>query len=544
MIPAPQPRQKRAEPDVDATGLRLVRELGRGGFGVTFLAEVMEPSLQAEFGAQEVALKIPRDPAAAMALRREILTMARIAEDLRGLPQENLVRFLGFLPFEGVISLVMELVRGGSLRARLGGIGHQRFLDADAAVGIADGVFAGLAMLHANRVVHRDIKPENILMNGDVPKIADLGISRIVQAGELVNTRAGTVFYMSPESLDGDCGPAADLWATGVTLYELIAGRLPFGSPQDPLMAVVRQIQKATFTPLRQARPAVSFAVAEAVERLLHRDPAQRFGSAAEARLALRPTTPTTSSVLRELSERERAGHAAATIEADLRAALAGEPASLDLMRALASFLARRLRHDEAVAVLEQVVSRSPESGEAWLDLSVAFRASGRAPEAHRAAERAVTIGVPPTREREARFTLKASATRLADRPGMVPPASAPPAERELADLRDRLNAGDPSVEHDLRALVARVPADGRVHQYLGEFLCRMMRPAEAIDALRAGAVAAPSFGPLHWSLGMVLQSEGRPSEAAQALQQALDLPIDANMRRNAEVLLKRLGLP
>jgi serine/threonine protein kinase len=96
----------------------------------------------------------------------------------------------------------MELVRGGSLRARVGGIGHQRALDTAAAVGIADGVLAGLAMLHAHRVVHRDIKPENILMDGDVPKIADLGISRIVQTGDLVNTRAGTVYYMRMSTHD------------------------------------------------------------------------------------------------------------------------------------------------------------------------------------------------------------------------------------------------------------------------------------------------------------------------------------------------------
>ena len=536
-----QDRQTLSDPE--ATGLRLVTELGRGGFGVTFLAEVVDPALQAEFGAREVALKIPRDPTAAMALRREILTMARIADDLRGLPQENLVRFLGFLPFEGVISLVIELVRGGSLRARLGGIGHQRPFDTAAAVSIADGVLAGLAMLHANRVVHRDIKPENILMNGDVPKIADLGISRIVQTGELVHTRAGTIFYMSPESLDGDCGPAADLWAAGVTLYELIAGQLPFGSPHDPLMAVARQVQKAEFAPLRKLRPDVPPAIAAAVARMLHRDPAQRFGSAVEARIALKPKTRAPSTLLYDLVRRERAGEPAATIEADLRAAVAHEPASVELMRALASFLARRLRHDETVAIWQQVVVRIPESGEAWLDLAVAFRAAGHAAEAHRAAERAVAIGVPPAREKEARFTLRASASGPND-PGAV--GAGPPgvSERDLAGLRDRLNAGDTSVEAGLRDLVARFPKDGRGHQYLGEFLCRVMRAAEALETLQNGVAAAPSFGPLHWSLGMVLQAEGRTTEAAEALRKALALPIDANMRRNAQLLLQRLETP
>jgi tetratricopeptide (TPR) repeat protein len=223
---------------------------------------------------------------------------------------------------------------------------------------------------------------------------------------------------------------------------------------------------------------------------------------------------------------------------------MARDPGSVEILRALGSFLARRLRHDEAVAILEQAVSCAPESGEAWLDLSLALRASGNPPEAHRAAERAVTIGVPPAREKEARFTLKASATGHSSRPAVVRPSASAAEERELADLRDRLNAGDPSVETDLRALVERFPGDGRVHQYLGEFLCRMMRAADAIEALEVGAGAAPDFGPLQWSLGMALQSEGRSAEAARALRQALGLPLDANMRRNAEVLLNRLAFP
>src|SRR3989304_3265029 len=87
---------------------------------------------------------------------------------------ENIVGYLGFEKFEGTLVMVMKYIKGGNLRKIIGGIGDRRRMQVNRAVRIARGVLKGLSIIHSKHIIHRDIKPENILMDGEVPKIADL----------------------------------------------------------------------------------------------------------------------------------------------------------------------------------------------------------------------------------------------------------------------------------------------------------------------------------------------------------------------------------
>jgi len=140
------------------------------------------------------------------------------------------------------LGLVMDFVAGGSLRERLRSAGTLAPAEAARLLGQ---VAAALAEAHSLGVVHRDVKPDNILLQmvdgrADV-RLTDFGIARVVDAAGLTTPHAiiGTPHYMAPEVIGGgDAGPAADVYAVGVVLYELLTGRPPYtGEP----IAVLRQ---------------------------------------------------------------------------------------------------------------------------------------------------------------------------------------------------------------------------------------------------------------------------------------------------------------
>jgi serine/threonine protein kinase len=125
--------------------------------------------------------------------------------------------------------MVMEFISGGSLRNLLGGLRKRLCIEPDKAIKIALGILAGISAMHNKHIVHRDIKPENILMEGDTPKIADLGISRLLLENQLAETLAGTNFYISPELvLERKASFGTDIWSFGVTFYEMLFGCFPY----------------------------------------------------------------------------------------------------------------------------------------------------------------------------------------------------------------------------------------------------------------------------------------------------------------------------
>jgi eukaryotic-like serine/threonine-protein kinase len=213
----------------------------------------------------------------------------REARSSAGFSHPNAVAVFDAGEGDGFLYLVMELVDGPSVAARLAEHGP---LDVDEALTIAAGVLAGLGAAHAAGIVHRDVKPGNILLGPDgAVKLADFGIAKrlgdlsadLTGAGQFI----GTPKYLSPEQVAGDPVTAAtDLYAVGVVLFEMLAGRPPFDG--DTAIATAIAHRDAPIPDLRRIRADVPGHVAAAVTRAMAKDPADRFESAEQMAATLR----------------------------------------------------------------------------------------------------------------------------------------------------------------------------------------------------------------------------------------------------------------
>ncbi len=183
--------------------------------------------------------------------------------------------------------MVMEFVAGGTLYDRLSR--PERVSEADA-LRIGAEVADALAYAHDRGVIHRDIKPHNILLTEDGHvKVADFGIARTLDATSLTRTGAvmGSAHYLAPEQARGDrAGPASDLYALGVVLYEMLAGRVPFDG-EAPVAIALKHLNDPP-PDLRRIRPDLSPATVALVERLLSKTPEARHPSAAALAADLR----------------------------------------------------------------------------------------------------------------------------------------------------------------------------------------------------------------------------------------------------------------
>lgn len=254
----------------------LLRPLGRGGQGEVWLAE------DRVLG-QRVALKLIRDGGGNDG-RERTLQEARVGREVS---HPNLIRVFDVLDLPGLLVVVMEWVEGGSLKERL----REGPLPADQVVRAAEQTLDVLAHLHGKGIVHRDVKPSNLLFDRDGQvRLADLGLVRhLERSADLTRTgvTVGTPDYMSPEQLRGEApSPAADLYALGVTLFELLTGARPFAGSSD--FAVAHQHLTEPPPDLRRGRPDCPRWLAAFVRRLLEKRPADRWPDAAAAREALR----------------------------------------------------------------------------------------------------------------------------------------------------------------------------------------------------------------------------------------------------------------
>jgi serine/threonine protein kinase/Tol biopolymer transport system component len=181
---------------------------------------------------------------------------------------------------EGWLFLAMALYQGETLRARLTRDGAMPARDA---LEIGRQIADGLQAAHAAGIVHRDLKPGNVMLLPDgTVRILDFGLAKARdQSLSETGVRFGTVSYMSPEQIrGGNVDGRADLWALGVVLYEMLTGRKPFAGEEE--VAIAHAILHDEPEPPSTHRKDLSAAVERLVLRLLQKDPADRYASAAD----------------------------------------------------------------------------------------------------------------------------------------------------------------------------------------------------------------------------------------------------------------------
>lgn len=257
----------------------VVSELGRGAMGIVYKAR--DPELERTVAIKAINLALQSMPS---------YYEARFMQEARtagGLNHPNIVTIHDIGRSGEVAWMAMEYIEGVELRVLLAE-GHP--LGLAQALSIAAQVAEGLAYAHGRGVVHRDLKPANIMVVRERPvKITDFGVARMRAAD--AQTQAGTMLgspkYMSPEQVLGRrAEPRADIFSLGVVLYEMLAGRAPFGG--ENITALMYQI--VNFAP--PAPSALNRAVPEfldcVVGKMLAKTLEERYQSAADVARELR----------------------------------------------------------------------------------------------------------------------------------------------------------------------------------------------------------------------------------------------------------------
>lgn len=268
---------------------RLRRRLGRGGMGEVFLAE--HTLLKRVAAVKLLAPQLTGQPEALARFKREMAAIGGV-----GGPHVVLAFDAG--EQDGTFYLAMEYIAGLDLSCLVKRFGPLPVADACELIRQAA---VGLQSIHEQGLVHRDVKPSNLMLSAaGVVKILDLGLARFRDGsgaeGELTGTLAfmGTADYIAPEQVRHArrVDIRADLYSLGCTLYKLLAGRAPFETPQYPdCEAKLRAHLEDAVPPVTAERSDVPPAVVEVLERMLAKQPGERFAEPALVAAALAPWT-------------------------------------------------------------------------------------------------------------------------------------------------------------------------------------------------------------------------------------------------------------
>lgn len=262
---------------------QLLEPIGRGAMGNVYLGR--DPLINRILALKAIDLTIDYDDSAELQSTAEsFLQEATIAGNLS---HPNIVTIFDVGEVDGLAYIAMEYVRGHHLSEFAAA---DRLLPVDTVVDLIGRAADALDYAHRRNVVHRDIKPANIMYDSlsNNVKITDFGIAKLIDANR---TRTGIVLgtpaFMSPEQLEGkNVNGHTDLFALGVSLYQLLTGLLPFrGASMTNLMFVIANEPHQSVTSVRGDLPKW---LDEIVDRALAKNPADRFPSAADMAAALR----------------------------------------------------------------------------------------------------------------------------------------------------------------------------------------------------------------------------------------------------------------
>src|SRR6266850_2820749 len=267
------------------------RELGKGAMGVVYLGK--DPKIGRDVAIKTMALaqEFEADELADVKQR-----FFREAETAGRLSHPNIVTIYDTGEEHDFCYIAMELLKGGDLAPYTKG---GKLLPVDQVVSITARVADALGYAHRQGVVHRDIKPANMMYHreSDKLKVTDFGIARLTDSSRTKTGMVlGTPSYMSPEQLAGKrIEGRSDLFSLGVTLYQLLCGRLPFEG--ESMAQLMFKIASEPPTDIRTVNPGLAPSLVAFVERALAKNPDERFQTGEEFGGALRATLSATATI-------------------------------------------------------------------------------------------------------------------------------------------------------------------------------------------------------------------------------------------------------
>jgi serine/threonine-protein kinase len=285
---------------------RVERELSEGGMATVFVGRTVARSEVLPEGFPVVLKVMSEELANEQVARKRFLKEAQILAKLR---HRYITRFFEFIARETGAVLVMEFVDGTAVDRLLV---EKKALPIDTAVNVTQCLLEALVYAHGRNIIHRDIKPANLIyQEAGTVKVTDFGIAKMRESGgsgqgQTVLTKSGfllgTPHYMSPEQIrePKDAGAKSDVYSTGVVLYEMLTGTLPFNSRSLPkLIDAIYRGEKQTPSTVR---PEIDRDLEAIVLRSMEPDPSRRYATAREffealeEYNALRPLVPRSAS--------------------------------------------------------------------------------------------------------------------------------------------------------------------------------------------------------------------------------------------------------
>jgi tRNA A-37 threonylcarbamoyl transferase component Bud32 len=261
----------------------LIEAVGRGAMGTVYRAE--DPVINRTVAVKVLHTKHGLNPQQVEIARSRF---QREGQTAASIDHPNIIRVydVGEDEESGELYIVMEFVAGPNLEKVL----FDEELDAAKAVSLIGQIAAGLDAAHARGIIHRDVKPSNILLADDgTVKIADFGLTHVATSALTQDMRElGTPAYMSPEQINGrPLDTRADLFSLGVLSYEILAGRRPFEGAD--VVSLAHAVAYSIPPPISEANPTLPAALDPVMERMLAKNPSERYGSGREFLAELLP---------------------------------------------------------------------------------------------------------------------------------------------------------------------------------------------------------------------------------------------------------------
>ncbi|HVK12772.1 MAG TPA: protein kinase [Gemmataceae bacterium] len=489
---------------------RILREIGRGGMGVVYEAE--QESLR-----RRVALKVlPAHLLAQDHLRARFLREAHAAARLH---HTNIVPVFAVGEHDGMCFYVMQLIGGQSLD-RLAADGSLPAADvARIGVQVAD----ALAYAHSQGVLHRDIKPSNLIVDErGAAWVTDFGVAKLVEEANLTRSGdlVGTLRYMPPERFAGRTDARGDVYALGVTLYEVLAGRPPF--PDTTPHHLIQLITNNNLPPLRTVAPHVHRDLETIVLKAAARDVSQRYPDAGALAEDLRRFLDDRPILARRAGPVERARRWCAR-----NPLIAGSAAAVFLLLVAVAAV--------SVVGYAQTARARTETAEANERLEKALAAETRQRERAEAATALALRALnrlfdrfAPTRLVATPLATTADGVELPAQP-LLPPEAVPLLEESLQTFEEIARASGEFVGLRRQAAEANQRI-GDIRQRLGRFEAAAAAYRTAIDLYRerpADEVRIP-LARSYNELGRALRALQRPADAGAAVEQAVQTLVAA----------------